>query len=245
MRFDTKQYWEERLSRQFDLSATGTLGFSRRYIQFLYKLKEHAVSQSIRANRINITGQSILDIGSGTGFFIDFYSRFKPATIVGLDITQVSVDRLSRRYPSHTFIQADMGEPFDLGRTFDIINGQDVFYHIVDDERFAQAMRNLDQLSHRGTALLFSEVFEPETIGGAPHAKFRSRSIYEEALGQIGFRILEVRPIYCLMNLPLPYVPAHLLDAAAPLLFVVDRILLPMGFRRKNNTKLITCQKIV
>jgi SAM-dependent methyltransferase len=243
MQFDAKQYWEERLSRQFDLAGTGTLGFSRPYIRLLYRLKERAVLQSIKTNKLSVTGRSVLDIGSGTGFFVDFYSRFNPAFIVGLDITQVSVDRLNHQYPNHRFVQADIGEPIHLQTGFDIINAQDVFYHIVDDRKFDQAMENMVQLSHPGTILFFSEVFESKTLAAAPHVKFRSSTVYQEALRRRGFRILEVRPIYCLMNLPWPSVPVSVLNVAAPLLYVADRALLRLGVKRKNNTKLITCQK--
>jgi SAM-dependent methyltransferase len=245
MPFDAKQYWEKRLGHQFDLCGTGTQGFSRRYIQLLYRLKERALWQSIYANNISVSGKSILDVGSGTGFFIEFYSRFQPEMMIGLDITQVSVDRLTHRYPAYQFVQADIGEPLELARRFDIINAQDVFYHIVDDQRFDQALENLERLSHPGTSLFFSELFESETIAEAPHVRFRSQAVYQDGLRRRGFRILDVRPIYCLMNRPFLNLPLRLLNPAAPLLYVADRLLLKLGCERKNNTKLITCQRSV
>ncbi len=99
---------------------------------------------------------SLLDAGTGTGHWIDFYRElFSPEKVVGVEISEVCAERLVRKYegcPNVHIISGDISDPtFHLGQRFDLISAVGVFFHIVEDERWKRALRNLaDHLNDDG-----------------------------------------------------------------------------------------------
>lgn len=90
----------------------------------------------------------MLDVGSGTGHWIDFYlDVFRARYIVGLEIANPAVELLRMKYKdvqSVDIIEEDISNSeFNLGREFDIINAIGIMFHIVDDNRWKQAVKNL------------------------------------------------------------------------------------------------------
>jgi len=47
---------------------------------------------------------------AGSGIWIRFWTEFGARQIVGVDLTEVAVERLRMRHPQATFLQADVGE---------------------------------------------------------------------------------------------------------------------------------------
>ena len=62
----------------------------------------------LEKNSINVKGKNILDIGCGTGFYIEYWSKRKAASITGLDITEKSIMELQAFFPKFSFIRADI-----------------------------------------------------------------------------------------------------------------------------------------
>ncbi len=93
-------------------------------------------------------GAAVLDIGSGAGHWIDFYrSVFGADRFVAVEIFGPDVEALRRRFTSSDtvrVVEADVSDAeFDLQDRFDVINAIGVMFHIVDDDRWEQAVRNL------------------------------------------------------------------------------------------------------
>jgi SAM-dependent methyltransferase len=92
-----------------------------------------------------------LDIGSGTGHWLDFMrSVYLVSESVGVEITGKMSAFLDRKYagrPEVRIIRSDVvGDEFATGPlagSFDIVTAIGVMFHIVDDERWAKALRNL------------------------------------------------------------------------------------------------------
>src|SRR5579864_2930971 len=104
----------------------------------------------IRDLRIPTTGGKVLDVGTGSGRWIRFFSkRFSPSLLMGIDFTSASIEMLKRRYASipgikTAFQTADLTDPtLDLGERFDLINVMNVLFHIPEPDRFMAAMKNL------------------------------------------------------------------------------------------------------
>src|SRR6266540_2803845 len=104
----------------------------------------------------------ILDVGSGTGFYLDRWRELGLERTTGSDVSDIAVERLQRRYPSLNIVQLDIGEESSAElaqRQFDIVSVFDVLFHITDDLKYHRAFENLAKLVRPGGLLVFSENF--------------------------------------------------------------------------------------
>lgn len=203
--FDTRRYWESRLTR-VSLDTVGYKGLGLAYNGWLYRMKERQLLRCLRRHNVSARGGSVLDVGAGSGFYIDFWHRQGAGHIVGIDIAEPAVSHLRACFPLHTFHHHDVSshDPTPIaGRTYDIISAFDVLYHIVDDEAFESAMANLGKLSPPGGIFLLSDTFtrysRPVVLD---HLKSRSMQEYKRALARNGFRIQACIPVFHAMIPP-------------------------------------------
>jgi SAM-dependent methyltransferase len=163
------------------------------------------VEREIRRARIDVTRSDVLDIGSGTGFYIDLWSRLRAKSVTGSDFAPYAVASLRERFPDHRFVELDItgGDlPRELG-PFDIVSAFDILYHIVDDDKYAQAFRNVASLVRPGGYFVFSENFMSSERHVGIHQVSRSCSEITELLGDTGFEIVRRAPVFWIMNRPI------------------------------------------
>src|SRR5688500_17290577 len=142
--FDNKRYWETRLREPYSLAGVGYLRLGRRYNEWMYRIRGDVFDQVVEriAKSEERRGWRVLDVGAGTGFYVDRWMRLG-AEVTGLDLTEVAVGELSRCFPAARFVQADIGGPLvqvplEPG-SFDAVSAFDVLFHIVDDAAYARA----------------------------------------------------------------------------------------------------------
>ena len=123
MSYRPQEFWEQRLSEQFDLRGTGEIGLSLASNKACYTLRAEVLAAALARARMSPHGARVLDVGCGTGFWTDYYVT-RGATYTGLDIAQVSVDRLAARYPEQHFARADVAEgvPGGPNTSYNIVN---------------------------------------------------------------------------------------------------------------------------
>jgi predicted TPR repeat methyltransferase len=158
----------------------------------------------MKATGLAFADASVLDIGSGTGFFIERWKELGVRRIVGVDITHAAVENLRRKHPDAEFQQVDIGDPLPaLPRSsFDAVSAFDVLYHIVDDARYETALANISSLLKPGGLFVWSDNFVREgTLRGEQQVS-RSLESIERALLASGFQIVDRRPLFYLMNSP-------------------------------------------
>jgi 2-polyprenyl-3-methyl-5-hydroxy-6-metoxy-1,4-benzoquinol methylase len=203
LNYSPEEYWEDRLKSGFNLSRTGHIAFGEYYNAFLYKAKLRALERALSDQQIDVRDRAICDIGCGTGFFTDFYARRGAKNIVGIDIADTSVEKLSSKYSMYRFIRADVSVAelvATIGETFDIVNVFDILYHIKDDVAWAQAIKNMSDLAVDKGVILISDRFGHKDIDAAAHVKFRSKISYERTLAKNGVEIVATYPMYYLLN---------------------------------------------
>jgi 2-polyprenyl-3-methyl-5-hydroxy-6-metoxy-1,4-benzoquinol methylase len=205
---DVRQYWEKRFEGGPSLATVGWLGLGPRYNEWLYRVRaaifRRRVRRALRERAIALQTARVLDVGSGSGFYIDLWRRLGVRDIQGCDLTTAAVEKLREIYPQYAFTQADIGEAAlpDVATGYDAISCMDVLFHIVDDARYAQALRNCARLLRTGGMLIFSDNFlHAETQRGA-HQVSRSLAEIEAALKDAGLSVYERRPMFVLMNAP-------------------------------------------
>ena len=189
------EYWEARLTRQYDLTGVGHIGYGLRYNNWIYRAKLNRWRQLTKG--WPLTDARVLDIGCGTGFWVEPYAG-RGARFTGVDISPTAISNLRQQFPNGSFVNADVSSANcpELGQ-FDIVNIWDVLYHIVCEEGFSNAARNIRKASKIGTRVIISDRF----AGGADvreseHVMFRTLATYERVWGTLGFRLAQHIPLY-------------------------------------------------
>jgi len=232
MSYDPRRFWEERLGGQFDLRGTGEPGLSLAYNRACYALRAWVLTRALARAGARLEGAEVLDVGSGVGFFVDYYLA-RGARVTGVDITAVAVERLRARFPQARFEQADVSDrPFEP--RFAIANVFDVLYHIVDDGRWARALDHLCGALVPGGLLLLTDVFASPPQGRAAHNVTRPLPRYEEVLGRHGVRVEALDPTHLLLNRELGWL--RFLNRLPGLLHAIDRVALAAGARGGART---------
>jgi len=222
--YQPREFWNRRLSEQFDLRGTGETERSLRYNLACYALRARVLTRALGEAGMDPRGREVLDVGCGTGFFTAYYLR-RGAQVTGLDIAPTSIERLRARHPESTFVLSDVSEAA-LDRTFDVVNAFDVLYHITDERRWETAVRHLAAAVAPGGVLLVTDTFEP--LAGAEHNVMRPLARYRELLGAAGLVPGALYPTHVLLNRPLG--PVRFLNRIPLLLYGCDRLLLALGF---------------
>jgi SAM-dependent methyltransferase len=200
--FDPERYWSDRLGQTFSLEGVGWLGLGEAFNRRLYQVRRHVFRRAIRG-LVDPPRARVLDVGSGTGFYIDLWRELGAGEVTGSDLTGVAVERLRSRYPDVRFEQLDISAPeLVLEGGYHAISAMDVLFHIVDDEGYARAIRNLAALLAPGGRLIFSEfLLHGETRRGE-HETDRSLAEVEALLREAGLEVELRRPVFVLMNTP-------------------------------------------
>lgn len=198
-----KEYWEKRLAERFTIEGVGHIAFGETYNEWAYKVRAAALRDLLAECRIDARGKTVLDIGVGTGYYLDLWKGLGAGDITGVDITSKSIGELQRRYPDERFLEADVTDPeLELEGPFDIITAFDVLFHVVDEDRFHSALSNISRLAGDGGAILIMDFFLDRESGVGGHQKLRTREYYERALRENGMRLTEIRTVFTFMNPP-------------------------------------------
>jgi len=216
-----REFWDQRLSEQFDLRGTGQTGLSLAYNRACYTLRRAVLDRALREAGWDPRGRRVLDVGCGTGFFTAYYLA-RGAQVTGIDIAPTSVERLRERHPEARFILADVSET-RLDERYDLVNAFDVLYHITDDARWEQALVHLADAVAPGGLLLLTDTFQ-ESAAMAAHNRMRSLERHRRVLEPRGFHFDAPRPTHVLLNRELG--PWRFLNRLPALLLVADRMLL-------------------
>lgn len=238
---EPRDYWESRLGADCDLTGTGHRAFDGRYNLWLYRALRDAVVDVLGEHRIELAGRAALDVGSGTGYWLDVLAARDPGRLVAVELTRVAAGRLAARYPRVEVHQGDVSDPqLALSGPFHLVTAISVLFHIVEDAAFERSLHHLAGWVEPGGWLLISGVFRKRRLPAAPHVRFRSLAAYREPLERDGLRIEEVRPaLYLLQRTFLPVVgPALVCGLRLGALFYrIDRLLArrrwPNGFQQK------------
>ena len=198
-------FWNERISRNPDEQGVGCANVGLAYNRWLYRVRGHRFDQLIPGLGVDVRTARVLDIGSGTGFYINKWRQAGAKHVEGLDFSPAAVNLLRRRFPGTVFHLADITQrmPAGLSGPFDVISAFDVMFHQVDDADYLAALRNFAQLLKPDGCLLFSENFvhRERPRNGDYHYSRTLRQI-ESLLQQAGFRLESRRPMFVLMNAP-------------------------------------------
>lgn len=200
--FDPQAYWEQRLQR-FDLTAVGYSRIGMPYNRWLYRVRAAVFRRLLRGTGVDWRLARVLDVGSGTGFYVGEWLRVGVADLTGSDLSQVSVENLRRAFPDREFVRLDIAaEPPFPPESFDAVSAFDVLFHVVDDDGYRRALENISTLLRPGGLFLFSENLVHGPAVRLQHQVSRPVEEIEGLLDSAGFEVLRRRPMFVLMNAP-------------------------------------------
>lgn len=242
MTYNPQEYWQQRLSKHFDLRSVGHISFDQKYNQYLYALKLSGLEYMMNKHDIDVEGKSICDIGCGTGVFVDYFNKKCVRQVIGVDIAPVSIQHLKSLFPTFDFIVADVSkEPIGMADKVDIVNAFDIFYHITENALFEYALNNTSGILKTGGIAFITDAFGRKDSSPARHVHFRSWQTWNKALAKNNMRVLDIAPLYYSMNRV--FAPPLLLDKVSPLLYKLGMVLRRIGLPNGMNIKLLVTRK--
>ena len=201
---DNSTYWEQRLRQNWGLHGVGHISYGTPYNRWLYKVRRNVFARQMRSVPVDWQCADVLDVGSGTGFWIEVWRSLAVRTVTGSDITRVAVEKLQEAHPGSKFLQMDIsGDLTDqTANTYDVISAFDVLFHIVDDAAFQAALANIARLLRPQGFFIFSDNFLHGRGRRASQQSHRTLVEITSALAKAGLRTVRRVPMFVLMNTP-------------------------------------------
>ncbi|MFI6578936.1 class I SAM-dependent methyltransferase [Nocardiopsis sp. NPDC050513] len=196
---ELRDFWERRLEGDWTESGVGYRALGRPFNRWMYRVREEVFLREV--GRLVPRGRSVLDAGSGTGFYVRLWERLGAGDITGCDMTDAAVARLRGRFPDHRFVRQDVSglDAFDAD-SFDAVSCMDVLFHITDDDRYARALAEFARVVRPGGHLVISEncLQRPEQRG--EHQVNRTLEWIAGTADKAGFDVIRRVPLLVLMN---------------------------------------------
>jgi SAM-dependent methyltransferase len=198
----SRSFWEQRLAEDWTESGVGYRALGRPFNTWMYRVRREVFRREVARLPLDPATARILDVGSGTGFYVRLWHELGFRAVTGCDLTQAAVDRLRRRFPGTEFHRLDISDHITEmpAGAFDAVSCMDVLFHITDDEGHRAAIANLARLIHPGGWCMFSENFlhGPEQRG--PRQVNRSLRRIEREVTEAGLEVVRRTPMFVLMN---------------------------------------------
>lgn len=200
--FNPAEYWEGRLAKNYDISGVGFVSLGKAFNEWMYRVRKHAFLRLLDDLDLS-TESSVLDVGSGTGFYVELLHRAGFSDVRGLDLTETAVNRLRETFPGVEFAKADITK---LGDTppwtnLDLITCMDVLFHVTDDSAFDEAIASISRMLRPGGLFLFSDNL-PQEESRTMHHVSRSRESIVATLARHQLEVEAETPMFVLMNAP-------------------------------------------
>lgn len=229
-KYDPLTFWDDRY-KKFDITTSGHIDLPYEFNEWMYKLKLKKVRQGAQKNlqKTAFKDVSVAELGCGTGVYVKLWQELGVKELVGMDIAPRAVSNLQSSYPDYRFHCEDLGNeeiPHLYGEnTHDIVTAIGVLVHILDDDHFRKALKNIaGLLSDDGVALIAEYLCRGVAQEGS-YMKVRSISWYKEELNKVGLEVVEQKPLYFFMGRPYD-TPTKVSKTILPLMFNLTRRLI-------------------
>ena len=197
------EWWENRHRELRGFDAVGYAGAGEAYNAWLYRVRRRLFRRHV--SRLANPGSSVLDVASGTGFYLERWREAGVRELMGSDVSATAVERLRASFPDVRIERFDIAGPAAaLPRDrFDLVSAFDILFHLIDDDAYRRALDNAAALVRPGGLLVISENFRLE--GPRRFASImvnREEGEILDAFDTAGFELIVRHPMFVIMNAP-------------------------------------------
>jgi hypothetical protein len=180
-------------------------GQSNLEAQALYRLRHVNARRVLRKCKLP-PNPRIFELGSGGGYWVEFFRRFEPKLFVGSDLSKTAVQRLSELYPDDEFIIMTPPEEawsrIQSRGPYDLTLAIDVLYHITDNNAWEDSLNQLCTNTATSGVILIADYFyeQPVDQPSKIHVKHRKMQSYLNVLDRHNFKVEAIQPIFYFLN---------------------------------------------
>ena len=157
------------------------------FYRFLASFAARSAERIVPKLTAAIPIRSVVDFGCGRGAWLSVWTR-AGASVVGIDGPHV--DRSQLLIDPDNFLAANLAEPIDLGRKFDLVQSLEVAEHLSP----AHAERFVNTLTSHGSCVLFSAAVPGQ--GGENHVNEQPLSYWRAMFRARGYVAIDyLRPL--------------------------------------------------
>jgi SAM-dependent methyltransferase len=206
-RVDPSAYWERRLATRSGLEPVGVSALGAGFNRWAYRVRATGFERAVARSLAGAPVGPVLDVGSGTGFYIDLWRRLGAERVVGSDLSPTAVAQLRDARPGLEVVRLDIGAEDAVSAaglqpgSFAAISVMDVLFHILDEDRYRAAFTNLATLLAGGGIVIFTEDMATRDRGRRIKVT-RSARTTRRAWRSAGLHRVSRSPLFVLMNFP-------------------------------------------
>ncbi len=196
--FNPRNFWEKRLFSSLDLRGVGYSVLGLSFNVWMYRVRKTVFKRALRTVSI---GDTVLDVGSGTGFYLEILEKLGKRTS-GIDLSSAAVKKLREKFPHSNLVVGDIGSAGLIAKPlYSAVTAMDVLFHITEDAAYESAIRNIYDYITPGGYFFYAENL-PESRIALKHQVSRSRGEVMDTLSRVGFTVVSEHPMFFLMNQP-------------------------------------------
>jgi SAM-dependent methyltransferase len=203
--FDQGNYWKTRVAGSDGVGMVGHRTMGVAYNQWIYRRRVDAMSRWLGERNLPVSEGAVLELGCGTGFWVEFWAQCGVSRLTGVDITPSLIASLQARYPSFNFLCTDLRSPEGMPSTrFDVVTLFDVLYHITDRKDATEVLkRAVSALSDTGCVLVFDQLSPTKDYQLRKHVVFRHESTLTAMASEAGLVCSEQVPLFVTLEPPI------------------------------------------
>lgn len=203
-KYDDKEWWDtsfytDGISDRQTISHNKSLMTAR----YHYASMQILILRHLRNKGTSVGKPEILDVGSGSGQWIDFYNSLDAGSITGMDVSLSSFSYLKNKYAGNPDIKIFHGKALEvinkLTYEYDIVNAIGVMFHIVDDTEWQDTICSIGNILKEGGFFIIGGHFGfldglnvQIDNNGNINKRLRSKRHWKNTLIKAGFTKIEI-----------------------------------------------------
>lgn len=145
-------------------ATVATSGWADAGYRFYMQRLEWSVLAALDATGVPLAGASVLEVGSGSGYFAHRFLDYGAATAAGVDLMEARVQAARERYPTLELVAGDAGAlPWEDG-AFDVVAQFTCLSSILDPDVRTRVTAEMWRVLRPGGAIVSYDIVRPHPL---------------------------------------------------------------------------------